>query len=214
MDVLGVCRTCEFSGFRKIMFLVVLLLLQVSLALCLAVSVVRVGVRCVVVVVAVVVTNLFLKRVGTLWSLSGTPLIHGADPNIEVPMDALAGAMVARRVVRDILNDPRIETLKDIVRVMRKNQAQLEAKDRFIRLELAWIGTVGEQLKDYVSKQILACMPREDRLLTIAQSLDKLHQLKSSEAVTFGGVANNVASVIAVVSNISCGITPDNKLAD
>lgn len=119
----------------------------------------------------------------------------------------------AREAASDFLGT-RTLSAPQMVNILNGRAKTLRQLDRTFEVELAFLNSqLEKQLCTKVHDMVLDCFTTGEKIVTIAQAIQSMHKVKVSAQVCAGGAAveGEVDGVIALLGNLSTGLSPKDK---
>ena len=152
---------------------------------------------------------------GTLQALQHEEWIFGQDlrsVKAEIPEQFLKDFSAARKLVADMVKGDHVESLSDILHIIKANQASLLAADRSFVLEIQLLKFAPAALEETVKKRLLDILPSETKDISLKQVLWEIQALKQSDLVkkSSNSSKGQLAAFEEIVANMIRGISRDH----
>jgi hypothetical protein len=152
---------------------------------------------------------------GTLPALQHEEWIFGMDlkaVKAEIPAQFLKDFGAARKLVADMVKGDHVESLSDILHIIKANQASLLAADRSFILEIQLLKFAPTALEETVKKRLMGILPSETKDISLKQVLWEIQALKQSDLLkkSSNSSKGQLAAFEEIVANMMRGISPDH----
>ena len=152
---------------------------------------------------------------GKLQALQHEEWIFGKDFKTfkaQIPDKFLVDFSAARKLVADMVKGDHVESLSDILHIIKANQASLLAADRSFILEIQLLKFAPAALEETVKKRLLDILPSETKDISLKQALWEIQALKQSDLLkkSSNSSKGQLAAFEEIVANMMRGISPDH----